>query len=58
MKDKLSLTKEKTKKKGGISFEIDHSLNIWKLTIKKPKLSSELNISVLDTGQTKSRYSL
>jgi hypothetical protein len=52
--DKKSISlEEKIKKKGGISFEVDGNLDIKKSTVCKPKLSGELNTSVLDADKKK-----
>jgi hypothetical protein len=48
MKEKSSTTEDKRKKKGGISFEVGGNYDI-----KKPKLSGELNVPVLDADRTK-----
>jgi hypothetical protein len=51
--DKQSISLEEKIKKGGISFEVDGNLDIKKPTVGKPKLSSELNTSVLDADKKK-----
>jgi hypothetical protein len=54
----LSSTEEKMKKKGGFSFGVGNNLDLKKPTIDKPKLSCEINVSVLDVDKAKLRFSL